>query len=1348
MFILLSREKASISFKAIVIFLCVSFILSSAVIYLNKSKIPAYAAFLPEPKALIPLSEQFTPSLIRGITLYSDDPFKFVFLLDSGDSQIESESLRRETSQLIKYFLAALTIPDKDLWVNLSPYEKDRITTDDLGVTEMGKGLLSQDYVLKQLLSSVTYPESPLGKKFWEEIYRRAQIAYGTTNIPINTFNKIWIVPGKAVVYEDGNSAYVLESNLKVMLEEDYLALNNAQMTNDKFQLTNSAFRTPLLGGTRGSLWSHSAERVNEFASDVMREIIVPAVEKEVNAGKNFAQLRQVYNSLILAVWFKRRLKEPTYILTEHRNVLSNLYIDKCKVKGVDVEDKKVREKIYNTYLEAYKKGVYDYIRTDTEPQTQKQINRRYYSGGCDFTALSFNIVSSSSISPNQQLLNPVGSIFKTKVELQSTNMVSSPASSEDRLAVKSSSPITNKGPMPLFDEEKELIETRLKDEKIKALYDEIKEVYDELFDVEGLGTEDELVKALLKARDLFYSEGGILDQWVLRGGEKLKEVARNLSNSADDLGISPAYIETIEGPSQIIVDFYDELGIMQSGNLSGYSYDEIISRLAKDIYNISQEEYLWIDFSFAFIENYLRDKYNSREKLVRFVSKSDFYFIAGTEGLENGSLRLEQRSIEQALSSYLSQDFTSFALSKLRPNTGVDSFTFKNQALANAAGLLRSLWDNNFNPHNQEVNKKAEEFLVSLKDISEDSEFFNEEELGRFLAMLQLGLPLFTVIDETDEGAKALHQAVYGIAAAVDESETAKKVYLQILKSRTISYNQFKMYCNNAPPGLQFVVEAINESELRGLLSYKGERSIRIIPHEEVNIICISNGRPSIPENLQRNDDVIAMTSSLHDITNYSGHTHPLGTDSEPSDEDIDKDKGDKLAIISFIAAIDENRRLDVFYTEKSGQWINLKDEEALSKLRELGLLKSNVSSSVLSEEDAEKLKNFVRRNQNNPFVLQVALVLSGVKPAFLLDNSDKQNIRVVNKLIDSAAADPQLLSPDRKFLEDGKMLIFNRQKVERILEDPFYEQFGSNYEDIYELLEKIFKAEKQGELLGYGQRSITSGLKHYAEVWSDSQFLFGFADEDFEKVELHVQKHIDMLNEISGDTARAIISRQLNAEEERQVKAVLDQAEDGGIISEDVRREIGVRIELDSQVHIGPADQGFSWRDRKGLRLYPSFVKQAGFETAFRLAFNTMLIDRLKEDIAELQSGMGNVPLSAMGEAFRNRHPEAINAIAHLERENRQIREKMQTSSPAQAAGREAGVSPDREGNHPGGIDLNSANLDLEVRRGPIGAADIPQASEFIMPFDIEDFEGFTFRIIEIKPVKTLGDLTSLFN
>src|SRR5205814_1829907 len=154
---------------------------------------------------------------------------RFDFIMDIGDSglSLDSKEFRQEARKLIKYFLASITVPEKDLWVNLSPYERNRIIPEGFGVTEMGRDLLAQDYILKQLTASLIYPEDQLGKEFWERVRTKAQEKYGTTDIPMNTFNKIWIVPNKAVVYENGASAFVIESNLKVMLEEDYLALMN-----------------------------------------------------------------------------------------------------------------------------------------------------------------------------------------------------------------------------------------------------------------------------------------------------------------------------------------------------------------------------------------------------------------------------------------------------------------------------------------------------------------------------------------------------------------------------------------------------------------------------------------------------------------------------------------------------------------------------------------------------------------------------------------------------------------------------------------------------------------------------------------------------------------------------------------------------------------------------------------------------------------------------------------------------------------------------------------------------------------------------------------------------------------
>src|ERR1700678_120260 len=182
---------------------------------------------LPAPGVMVNLSPEFNPPILKGIRVHPDNPFKFDFILDKGDSQLSNDALKDESSKLIKYFLASLTIPEKDLWVNLSPYEKDRIIPQSFGLTEMGRDLLAEDYMLKQITASLIYPEDKIGKKFWKRIYEESQKKFSTTNIPVNTFNKVWIIPEKAVVYENAKAgtAYVVESKLKVMLEQDYLAL-------------------------------------------------------------------------------------------------------------------------------------------------------------------------------------------------------------------------------------------------------------------------------------------------------------------------------------------------------------------------------------------------------------------------------------------------------------------------------------------------------------------------------------------------------------------------------------------------------------------------------------------------------------------------------------------------------------------------------------------------------------------------------------------------------------------------------------------------------------------------------------------------------------------------------------------------------------------------------------------------------------------------------------------------------------------------------------------------------------------------------------------------------------------
>ena len=143
---------------------------------------PVYAEDfrLPAPGVMVHLSPPLNPPILKGIKVHPNDPFRFDFILDVGDGskpslkgRVMNPPLREESTKLIKYFLASLTIPEKDLWVNLSPYEKNRIIPQSFGQTEMGRDLLAEDYLLKQITASLIYPEDAVGKKFWKRITKK-----------------------------------------------------------------------------------------------------------------------------------------------------------------------------------------------------------------------------------------------------------------------------------------------------------------------------------------------------------------------------------------------------------------------------------------------------------------------------------------------------------------------------------------------------------------------------------------------------------------------------------------------------------------------------------------------------------------------------------------------------------------------------------------------------------------------------------------------------------------------------------------------------------------------------------------------------------------------------------------------------------------------------------------------------------------------------------------------------------------------------------------------------------------------------------------------------------------------
>jgi|GEM_PF-1744198 len=337
---------------------------------------------LPLPGTMVTQSPGYMPALIKGITIDPQNPLAFDFIIDTGDSglNINSQQFRDESLRLVKYFMAAMTVPADEMWVNLSPYEQDRMIPQSFGKTEMGLDLLAQDYVLKQLTASLVYPEEGLGKKFWGRIYEQAHKKFGTTDIPLNNFHKVWIVPKEAMVYEQDNQVFVIRNTLKVMMEEDYLALRE-----------NAVAPSRVMDPVKG----RQASEMTQLQTQIMKEVVLPEIEKEVNEGQHFARLRQIFQSMILATWYKTNLKE---------SLLGQVYADKKKLKGVDTSDPAFKDEIYQQYVKAFEQGVYNYIKEDYDPQKQKMIPRQYFSGGTSFESVRDLLATYSK----EETLNPV----------------------------------------------------------------------------------------------------------------------------------------------------------------------------------------------------------------------------------------------------------------------------------------------------------------------------------------------------------------------------------------------------------------------------------------------------------------------------------------------------------------------------------------------------------------------------------------------------------------------------------------------------------------------------------------------------------------------------------------------------------------------------------------------------------------------------------------------------------------------------------------------------------------------------------------------------------------------------
>jgi hypothetical protein len=238
-------------------------------------------------------------------------------------------------------FVTGVRTPDFKLWANLHPAEPDRIVDAALDHTDVGRILVVSDLLLKKHGARITDPRvSGAGRQYW------ARLAAPTKDGgAVNQANRVWIVPDRVVVARGQGDAYIEEARMRVELETRYFEQRDG--------------RRP------------SATRA---AEEITREMVTARLTTLVNEAPEYLELRQVFQGLILAHWYKETFGNgrPEAGPVCHAVVPWN------------------KRSVWNDYVRSLREGEYHFTEESRKQRGNViEVSRvTYFSGGVDFTRL------------------------------------------------------------------------------------------------------------------------------------------------------------------------------------------------------------------------------------------------------------------------------------------------------------------------------------------------------------------------------------------------------------------------------------------------------------------------------------------------------------------------------------------------------------------------------------------------------------------------------------------------------------------------------------------------------------------------------------------------------------------------------------------------------------------------------------------------------------------------------------------------------------------------------------------------------------------------------------------------
>ncbi|WP_129306892.1 hypothetical protein [Streptomyces sp. L2] len=266
------------------------------------------------------LELQYVGNPVKGKAL--DYSFKAGYVDDEDTNPGYGGRAKLQLASDAMFTWLALT-PDK-FWVNLNPDQPDKIMDSTFAKTDAGRVLLESDFAMKADFAHAMNPnKNPDAKKFWDTAPRRD----GTPCFPSV---RLWIEPKPAKVREQDGGIYILDAPLKVSTE-----------------WMDVKYHPP---GARVCDLTAPEKRASEA---LLRQFVIPRVDKEVNTGAGYADLRRVYKSRVAAEFIRQQDARKA---TDFRPIINSNDMGRWPLRAPN--QNWTKQDTYQKYLKSLREGI------------------------------------------------------------------------------------------------------------------------------------------------------------------------------------------------------------------------------------------------------------------------------------------------------------------------------------------------------------------------------------------------------------------------------------------------------------------------------------------------------------------------------------------------------------------------------------------------------------------------------------------------------------------------------------------------------------------------------------------------------------------------------------------------------------------------------------------------------------------------------------------------------------------------------------------------------------------------------------------------------------------------------